>query len=58
MLCIKKGWRDFCLRLLDLDFNILYNINKQNITNSYEMAIKYNLLDVAEKIKNHKNYKL
>lgn len=46
MLCIKKGWRNFCLKLLDLD--VPYNVNKQNITNSYKMAIKYNMLDVAE----------
>jgi hypothetical protein len=56
MLCIKKGWKNFCLKLLD--FDVLYNINKQNITNSYQMSIEYNLLDVAEKIKNHKNFKL
>jgi hypothetical protein len=56
MLCIQKGWATFCLRLLD--FDVFYNINKQNVTNSYETAIKYKLFDVAEKIKNHNKFTL
>ena len=50
MLCIKKKWNKFCMRLLD--FDVMYNINYQNVTNAYEMAIKYQLYDVVEKIKN------
>ena len=50
MLCIKKKWNKFCMRLLD--FDVMYNINYQNVTNAYEMAIKYKLYDVVEKIKN------
>lgn len=56
MLCIKRGWKDFCLRLLD--FDVMYDINKQNITNSYEMAIKYGLAEVAEKIKSCERFTL
>jgi hypothetical protein len=56
MHCIKKKWNRFCLRLLD--FNVMYNINYQNITNAYEMAINYELYDVAEKIKNDKRFTL
>jgi hypothetical protein len=52
MLCIKKKWNKFCMRLLD--FDVMYDINYQNITNAYEMAIKYKLYDVVEKIKNDK----
>jgi hypothetical protein len=52
MLCIKKKWNKFCMRLLD--FDVMYDINYQNITNAYEMAIKYNLYDVVDKIKNDK----
>jgi hypothetical protein len=44
MLCIKKKWNKFCMRLLD--FDVMYDINYQNITNAYEMAIKYKLYDV------------
>ena len=56
MLCIKKKWNKFCMRLLD--FNVMYDINYQNITNAYEMAIKYKLYDVVEKIKNDKRLTL
>ena len=56
MLCIKKKWNKFCMRLLD--FNVMYDINHQNITNAYEMAIKYELYDVVEKIKNDKRLTL
>jgi hypothetical protein len=56
MLCIKRGWNDFCLRLLD--FDVMYNINKQNITNSYEMAVKHGLTEVAEKIKSCERFTL
>ena len=41
-----------------LDFNVMYDINHQNITNAYEMAIKYELYDVVEKIKNDKRLTL
>jgi hypothetical protein len=54
MFCIKKKWNKFCMRLLD--FDVLYDINHQNITNAYEMALKYNLVDVAKKIKNDKRF--
>jgi hypothetical protein len=56
MLCIKKRWNKFCMRLLD--FDVMYDINYQNITNAYEMAIKYELHDVVEKIKNDKRLTL
>ena len=56
MLCIKKKWNKFCMRLLD--FDVMYDINYQNITNAYEMAIKYELYDVVEKIKNDKRLTL
>jgi hypothetical protein len=56
MLCIKKKWNKFCMRLLD--FDVMYDINYQNITNAYEMAIKYNLYDVVDKIKNDKRLTL
>jgi hypothetical protein len=56
MLCIKKRWNKFCMRLLD--FDVMYDINYQNITNAYEMAIKYKLYDVVEKIKNDKRLTL
>ncbi len=56
MYCIKKKWNKFCLRLLD--FDVMYDINHQNITNAYEMAIKYELYDVVEKIKNDKRLTL
>jgi len=56
MLCIKKKWNKFCMRLLD--FDVMYDINYQNITNAYEMAIKYKLYDVVEKIKNDKRLTL
>ena len=56
MLCIKKKWNKFCMRLLD--FDVMYDINYQNITNAYEMAIKYELDDVVEKIKNDKRLTL
>ena len=56
MHCIKKKWNKFCLRLLD--FDVMYDINYQNITNAYEMAIKYELYDVVEKIKNDKRLTL
>jgi len=56
MLCIKKKWNKFCMRLLD--FDVMYHINYQNITNAYEMAIKYNLYDVVDKIKNDKRLTL
>ena len=56
MLCIKKRWNKFCMRLLD--FDVMYDINYQNITNAYEMAIKYELYDVVEKIKNDKRLTL
>jgi hypothetical protein len=56
MLCIKKRWNKFCMRLLD--FDVMYDINYQNITNAYEMAIKYNLYDVVDKIKNDKRLTL
>ena len=56
MYCIKQKWNKFCMRLLD--FNVMYDINHQNITNAYEMAIKYELYDVVEKIKNDKRLKL
>jgi len=56
MHCIKKKWNKFCLKLLD--FDVMYDINHQNITNAYEMAIKYELYDVAEKIKNDKRLTL
>ncbi len=48
MYCIKKRWNMFCLRLLD--FNDLARIKKQNVTNAYEMSIKYDLHEVTEKI--------
>lgn len=54
MHCIKKKWNKFCMRLLD--FHILYDINKKNITNAYEMAIKYELYNVAKKIKNDRQF--
>jgi hypothetical protein len=41
-----------------LDFDVMYDINYQNITNAYEMAIKYELHDVVEKIKNDKRLTL
>ena len=56
MHCIKKKWNKFCLKLLD--FDTMYDINHQNITNAYEMAIKYELYDVVEKIKNDKRLTL
>jgi len=56
MLCIKKKWNKFCMRLLD--FDVMYDINYHNITNAYEMAIKYKLYDVVEKIKNDKRLTL
>ena len=56
MYCIKKKWNTFCMRLLD--FDVMYDINYQNITNAYEMAIKYKLYDVVEKIKNDKRLTL
>jgi hypothetical protein len=56
MLCIKKRWNKFCMKLLD--FDVMYDINYQNITNAYEMAIKYELYDVVEKIKNDKRLTL
>jgi hypothetical protein len=56
MLCIKKKWNKFCMRLLD--FDVMYDINYQNITNAYEMAIKYKLYDVVDKIKNDKRLTL
>lgn len=49
MHCIKKRWVPFCLRLLD--FPALANVNKQNRTNAYEMALKYGLTEVAAKIR-------
>lgn len=49
MECIKKGWVQFCIRLLD--FDVLYDINKQNITNAYEMALTNNFNNVSDKIK-------
>jgi hypothetical protein len=58
MLCIKRGWKDFCLRLLDFDDKYIFDINKQNITNSYEMALKYGLDEVAEKIKSCERFTL
>ena len=56
MYCIKKKWNKFCMRLLD--FDVMYDINYQNITNAYEMAIKYELHNVVEKIKNDKRLTL
>ena len=42
MMAIKKGWKLFCLELIN-NFPTLANVNKQNITNAREMAIKYNM---------------
>ncbi len=57
MLCIKKKWNNFCLRLLDLDFVKICEINyKDHFTNPYELALKYELYDVAEKIKKDKRF--
>jgi hypothetical protein len=53
MYCIKQKWNKFCLKLLD--YPSLSRINKQNITNAYEMALKYELYDISNKILNIKN---
>ena len=56
MRVIKKGWEKLATKLLDYTF--LYNLNYQNFTNAYEMAIKYNMPDLANKIKNHEKCNL
>lgn len=52
MICIKQKWNDFCLKLLDKDFVKICRTNyKNHYTNPYELALEYELYDVAEKIK-------
>lgn len=51
MMCIKKGWTLFCLRLLDFE-RPLYDINhvSKGIT-TYDLAVKNGMTEVADKIR-------
>ena len=49
MYCIKKGWKLLSLKMLD--YPNLARVKKQNITNAHDMALKYGMNDVTDKIK-------